>query len=87
MHYREMSASQPSKSTATACDPDPVPGMSWEQEILMSTGQDFRSQPWKKTYEGIVDNSLESGPDHMTVCISGGDNVGSKKARDSSVAA
>lgn len=62
-------------------------GMNWAHEATKATEKDSRVQPWKKIYRGLVDNTLEPGPDYMTVTSQGGKNVGSRQGKDTSLAA
>lgn len=60
---------------------------SWVEETTQAGRNDDRVQPWKHIYGSVVDNTLEPGPDYMTVTSQGGKNIGSKQGKDTSLAA
>lgn len=61
--------------------------MDWVQQVAKATENDSRVQPWKHIYQGLLSNTLQPGPDYMTVTSHGGNNVGSGHARDRSIVA
>jgi hypothetical protein len=65
----------------------PVDDMNWATEATKSAEKDSRTQPWKKIYDGLVDNTLDPSPDYMTVSSEGGKNVGSRQSKENSLAA
>lgn len=86
-----MSASEEIRRSASpqsdrSTSPD-AEGMNWAHEATKAAEKDSRVQPWKQTYRGLVDNSLDAGPDYMTVTSQGGKNVGSRQGKDTSLAA
>jgi hypothetical protein len=79
-HRKESPASERSNSPEHS-DND------WVEEATNSAAMDSRVQPWKYIYRDAVDNTLEGGPDYMTVMSQGGQNIGSKLGKDTSLAA
>jgi hypothetical protein len=76
-----------SVSPASDRSTSPVDDMTWAAEATKTAEKDSRTQPWKKIYAGLVDNTLDPSPDYMTVSSEGGKNVGSRQSKENSLAA
>lgn len=59
----------------------------WIAQASNSVSEDTRVRPWMTTLGKFVKNDFKEGPDLMTVSSQGGENVGSKMSRDTTLAA